>query len=61
MFEDLRRWGIKSISPEEALSMVQSGKAVLVDVREPKKFDLVCVLLCPPQWTSEHTEVVVVL
>eukprot|EP00241_Pyramimonas_parkeae_P006603 CAMPEP_0114237946 /NCGR_PEP_ID=MMETSP0058-20121206/7665_1 /TAXON_ID=36894 /ORGANISM="Pyramimonas parkeae, CCMP726" /LENGTH=319 /DNA_ID=CAMNT_0001350029 /DNA_START=44 /DNA_END=1003 /DNA_ORIENTATION=+ len=40
VFEDLRRWGIKSMSPEEALSMVQSGKAVLVDVREPKKFDL---------------------
>eukprot|EP00963_Diacronema_lutheri_P005561 scaffold431_cov334-Pavlova_lutheri.AAC.76 len=36
---ELRRMKIKSVDPEELRSKVASGKVVLIDVREPEKFE----------------------
>jgi hypothetical protein len=42
VFEDLRSWSIQSVPAAEAAAQVDSGRAVLLDVREGSKFAQGC-------------------
>lgn len=42
VFEDLRSWSIQSLPVAEAAAQVDSGRAVLLDVRETSKFAQAC-------------------
>lgn len=42
VFEDLRSWSIQSVPPAEAAAAVDSGRAVVLDVREASKFAQAC-------------------